>query len=137
MLCLEAVKAAKRSSASARILLVLGNGMSESDGLLAGLEARDGFRLVRAANAELAEAVLRESAVSLALACPETPASEVERLVAAIERSGGGVPVLAIRQARSAETDRLAGLGIGILRSPLLPDALSRSVEVVLGLKRR
>lgn len=120
----------------AKLVLVLGAEASESDSLLADLAARGGFQLVRAATTELAEALLRESPVSLALACPETPALEIERLVAAVERSRRSIPVLAIRSARAAWPDRWAELGVGVLRSPLLPDALARSVEVVLGMKK-
>jgi hypothetical protein len=123
-------------SARMKLLLVLGAGASESDALLADLETRGGFQLLRAANSELAETLLRDSPISLALACPETPAPEIERLVAAVERSRRGIPILAIRSARSAWPDRWAELGVGVLRSPLLPDALARSVEVVLGLKK-
>jgi DNA-binding response OmpR family regulator len=118
------------------LLLVLGAGAPESDALLADLATRGGFQLLRAANSDLAEALLRDSPVSLALACPEAPAVEIERLVAAVERSRRSIPVLAIRSARSAWPDRWAELGVGVLRSPLLPDALARSVEVVLGLKK-
>jgi hypothetical protein len=74
--------------------------------------------------------------VSLVLACPEAPVPEIERLVAAVERSKRGIPVLAIRNARSGDADRWSQLGVGVLRAPLLPDALARSVEVVLGLKK-
>jgi len=122
--------------ARGKLLLVLGAGASESDSVLADLVSRGGFQLLRAANSELAETLLRDSPVSLALACPETPASEIERLVAAVERVGRTIPILAIRRARSAWPDRWAELGVGVLRSPLLPDALARSVEVVLGLKK-
>lgn len=120
----------------AKLLLVLAAGASESDSLLADLAARGGFQLLRAASSDLAETLLRDSPVSLALACPETPALEIERLVAAVERSRRSIPVLAIRSARAAWPDSWAELGVGVLRTPLLPDALARSVEVVLGLKK-
>jgi DNA-binding response OmpR family regulator len=122
-------------AARAKLLLVLG-AMAESEALLAELEARDDFQLVRAADGDLAETLLRDSPVSLVLACPETPVPEIERLVAAVRRSRRGIPVLAIRNASSGEAYRWAELGVGVLRAPLLPDALARSVEVVLGLKK-
>ena len=117
-------------------MLVLCGGSSDSDALLADLQARGDFQLLRAANSGRAETVLRESQVALALACPEAPVPEIERLVAAVGRSGRTIPILAIRNAGSTDPARCAELGVGVLRAPLLPDALARSVEVVLGLKR-
>jgi len=105
--------------------------------MLAELKARGEFHILRAADAGRAEALLRESPVALALACAEAPVPEIERLVAAVQRTGRSIPVLAIRSARSADPDRCAQLGVAVLRAPLLPDALLRSVEVVLGLTRQ
>ena len=118
------------------MLLVLGAAGLESDAMLADLQARGEFQILRAASAERAEEMLRESHVALALACAEAPVPEIERLVAAVQRTGRSIPVLAIRPARSTDPDRCARLGVAVLRAPLLPDALARSVEVVLGLKR-
>lgn len=137
LLCVLAMKAGNKPATRAKLLLVLGDGASESEAFLAGLQGRGGFQLVRASTAEIAEVVLRDFPVSLALACAQTPADEIERLVAAMERTRHAVPVLAIRHAHSGEAERWAQLGVGILRSPLLPDALVRSVEVVLDLKRK
>ena len=119
-----------------KVLLVLGAGGPESEAVLADLMARGEFQGLRAADGDGAEALLRDSQVSLALVCAEVPVPEIERLVASVRRTGRGIPVLAIRPARSADPDRCAELGVAVLRSPLLPDALVRSVEVVLGLTR-
>ena len=119
------------------MLLVLGAGGPESDAVLADLQGRGQFQILRAADAGRAETLLRESPVSLALACAEAAVRDIERLVAAVRRSGRAIPVLAIRSARSADPDRCAELGVAVLRAPLLPDALARSVEVVLGLTRQ
>ena len=53
-----------------------------------------------------------------------------------VERTRRGIPVLVIRNRHSGDPDSWAELGIGVLRCPLLPEALPRSVLVVLGLKR-
>ncbi len=118
-----------------KVLLVLGGGMPESEALLADLQARGEFQLLRAATGDRAESMLLDAPVSLVLACAEASIPEIERLVAAVRRTGRATPVLAIRNVRSGEAERCAQLGVGVLRSPLLPDALVRSVEVVLGLK--
>ena len=119
-----------------KVVLVLGGGAAESDALFADLQAHGDFQILRAASGERAEILLREAPVSLALACADAAVTEIERLVAAIERTGRAIPVLAIRSARSTDPDRCAELGVAVLRAPLLPDALARSVEVVLGLKK-
>ncbi len=114
-----------------KILLVLG--AREPDATLAELPAL-GFELAMARTPDAAESLLRERPVSLAIACPEASDAAVEQLVEAVGRTRAGVPVLAIREAAAPES--WARLGIGVLRRPLLPGALARSVEVVLGLRR-
>lgn len=118
-----------------RVLLVFGD-PAGLDALLADLERR-GFELLRAATEGEAEKVLEAQPVRLAIACAETSSAAVDRLIAAIERTRPGTPVLAIRDRSAPESGFWKRLGVGILRQPLLPDALARSVEVVLGLKRR
>jgi len=113
-------------------LLVFGGG---SDGLLADLEA-EGFALVRTATMEKAGSALRDAPIALAIVCPEAPDDSVEQLVSLIERTRRGTPLLAIRKQKSVDPESWARLGIGVLRYPLVPGALSRSVDVVLGLKR-
>ena len=109
------------------ILLVLG--AREPDAALAELSPL-GFELVLARTADAAQSVLRDRPVALAIATPDATNAAVEQLVAA----AGAIPVLAIRDAGVPEA--WSRLGIGILRPPLLPGALARSVEVVLGLRR-
>ena len=134
MLWREKVRTGNRA-ARAKVLLVVGGGASESDAIVADLQARGEFQILRAANAEGAELILRDSQVALALACADAAVPDIERLVAAVQRTGRSIPVLAIRPPRSALSERYAQLGVAVLRSPLLPDALARSLEVVLGLK--
>lgn len=110
---------------ASKLLLVFGATPAE-EALLADLAAR-GFGLARAATAGAVEAALREQPVALVLVCPE---ASLEDAAAAVER---GVPVLALRDRKSEER---AVKGVGVLRLPLLPDALARSVEVVLGLTK-
>ena len=121
--------------AERRLLLVFGDA-SGLGALLGDLEAR-GFELLRAATEVEAEAALKAQPVRLAIACAETSSAAVDRLISAIERTRPGTPVLAIRDRSAPEAGFWRRLGVGILRKPLLPDALARSVEVVLGLKRK
>jgi hypothetical protein len=120
-----------------KLVLVLGSGAPDSDGLLAGLQAHAGFRVLRAIDSGVAEMLLRESPIALALAWRDAAVEEIESLVAAIRRSRLEIPVLAIRAARSSDAGHWEQLGVAVLREPLLPDALVRSVEVVLGLRKK
>ncbi len=116
-----------------KILLVLG--AREPDALRAELSPL-GFELVVARTPEAAETLLRDLPVSIAIASPEATNAAVEQLVSVVERTRRGMPVLAIREREGGEPETWARLGVGILRPPLLPGALARSVEVVLGLRR-
>lgn len=128
-------EAARKGGSAKKVLLVLVDGSSESDGVIADLQGK-GFELIRTPTIENAESVLRDVPISLAIICPEAATAAIEELVSVVERTRRGIPLLAIRNRRSVEPESWAQLGIGILRCPLLPGALSRSVEVVLGLKR-
>src|SRR5512141_1553570 len=102
-----------RSAMARKILLVLA--AREPDTLLGELP---GFELVHARTPDAAEALLRDLPVSLAIAFPEATATAVEQLVQAVARTRRGTPVLAIRD---RDEPGWTGLGIGVLRRPLLP----------------
>jgi hypothetical protein len=108
--------------------LIVGKATPDVDDLLAELRRREDFQLLHVASAGHAESAVRDEAVSIAIACPDVSAGEVEGLFAR------GIPVLAIRDRDSAERAAWAEMGIGILRTPVLPGALGRSIDVVLGL---
>ncbi len=116
-----------------KLLLVLG--AREPDPTLAELPAL-GFELALARTPDAAEVILREHHVSLAIASPGATNAAVEQLVASIQRLKAKTPVLAIRERDGGVPEGWTQLGIGVLRPPLLPGALARSVEVVLGLRR-
>ena len=117
-----------------RKLLLVYDGSKSDDALLADLE-QGGFELARAATVEAAAAALRDQPIALVLVCAAAPLAVVDELAAAVKKARPGVPVLAIRDRNGAEPE--ARDGVGVLRRPLLPDALVRSVEVVLGLKKK
>jgi hypothetical protein len=119
-----------------RPLLVLAPDDSDRDGLFEELTGCAGYRVEFATTPAAAEQALRDRPVALLIAAPEVPAEAVTDLLASKERLRPHVPVLVIRHRQAAEPASWARHGVGVLRCPLLPSALSRSVEVVLGLGR-
>jgi DNA-binding NtrC family response regulator len=119
----------------ARPLLVVAPATADRGELFAGLEARADFRVVYAATVDEALQALRERPVALLIAAPELPAAAVSELLASREKVRPALPVLVIRNRQAEEPPGWERQGVGVLRRPLLPEALGRSVEVVLGLK--
>jgi len=99
------------------------------------LQSRADFRILFAANVPDAEIALRGQPVSLLIASPEISTRGVNQLVTSLERIRPGIPLLVIRERQAEEPATWSKRGVGILRCPLLPQALGRSVEVVLGLR--
>jgi DNA-binding NtrC family response regulator len=126
---------AEGTPGAARALLVVAPAGGEGDDLLQDLRARGGFRVLRVSSADEAAAALRERDVCLLIAAPDVPTSAVSDLLASKERLRPEVPVLVIRNRQAEEPVSWTQRGVGVLRCPLLPEALSRSVDVVLGLE--
>lgn len=106
--------------------------------LLDGLASRADLQLLRVGSPAEASRELEQREVSLLIvAAPELPAAAVTELVAAKERLRPGLPVLVIRDRAAEEPAGWSRQGVGVLRRPLLPDVLDRSVDVVLGLAPR
>ena len=59
----------------------------------------------------------------------------MDLLLARIAAVRPGTPVLAIRGRKAAEPAAWKARGVGVLRMPLLPGVLGRSVDVVLGMR--
>jgi hypothetical protein len=112
-------------------------GGADPDGLFRELAARVDYRVSYAGSAAEAGQVLGGSPVALLIAAPEVATSEVATLLAAKDRLRPGIPVLVIRNRQAEEPPAWARKGVGVLRCPLLPEALSRSVDIVLGLGSR
>jgi DNA-binding NtrC family response regulator len=94
------------------------------------------FELVTASSATAAISVLRASPIEAAIVSAEVPTAGIDELLAAIDRIRPGIPVLAVRRRNAEEPPQWRARGVGILRQPLLPDALARSVSAVLGLRQ-
>ena len=123
---------AKGPARRAPALLVLG----PSDGLEEVRRELGSFQLFCAPSASAALSILRASPVEAAIVSAEVPTPAIDELLAAIDRIRPGIPVLAMRPRNAEEPPRWRARGVGILRQPLLPDALLRSVGAVLGLRQ-
>lgn len=110
---------------------------AESEEIAADLSRREDLCLLRVANAAAANRTIEEMPVALVVACPEIPAAAIDSVLAGLGRSRPGTPVLAVRARRAQEPPGWADAGVAVLRMPLLAGVLSRSIDVVLGMKRR
>jgi len=108
---------------------VVGSFAADGD-LLADVGAR--FALVHAADAGEAARLLDR--VDVMVASPALPTAQVSELVALLARRRPRAALLIVRHRQAEEPATWTRAGVGVLRCPLLPGALARSVEVVLGL---
>ena len=124
---------ASKKSRVVPVLLLL-SPQAGLDGLRRELAA-GAFDLVAAASAAEAEAALRTSLIEAAVVSAEAPTPWIDELLACIARSRPGIPVLAVRHRNAEEPTAWRTRGVGVLREPILPGALARSVSAVLGLR--
>jgi hypothetical protein len=110
---------------------------AESEEMFADLSRREDLCLIRVANAAAANRTIEEMPVALVVACPEIPVSAIDSVLAHLRRARPETPVLAVRARRAQEPPGWADAGVAVLRMPLLAGVLSRSIDVVLGMKRR
>jgi hypothetical protein len=125
---------AKNEAAGRSPVLVLAQPSAETDDLLDALIKRPDLVLLRVTDLTAAELALRDVAVSLVLVCPETAVDSVTAILDRTEELRPGTPVLALRPRSGDSLPGWKGRTIGVLRSPILPDILSRTVDVALGL---
>jgi hypothetical protein len=118
-------------------VLLLARPGAESEEIFADLSQREDLCLIRVANAAAANRTLEEMPVALVVACPEVPAAEIESVLAHLRRARPETPVLAVRARRAQEPPGWGQAGVAVLRMPLLAGVLARSIDVVLGMKRR
>ncbi len=117
-------------------VLVLSRPGPESDDLFADLSQREDLCLLRVATPAAANRTIAEMPVALVIACPETATPAIESVLAHLDQLRPGTPVLAIRTRQAQEPAAWSQRNLAVLRIPLLPGVLSRSVDVVLGMKR-
>ncbi|HVV48040.1 MAG TPA: hypothetical protein VHO06_00110 [Polyangia bacterium] len=118
-------------------MLVLAQPSAETDDLLDPLVKRADLILLRVTDINAAELALRDVAVSLVLVCPETEVACVTAVLDRIDRLRPRTPVLALRPRSGEPLTAWKGRTIGVLRCPVLPEVLSRTVDVALGLGTR
>lgn len=116
-------------------VLLLARPGPASDELFADVDRRDDLCLLRVATPAAASRAIEEMPVALLVACPETPAASIDAVVSSLERSRPGTPVLALRARQASEPAGWKARGVAVLRLPLLPGVLSRSIDVVLGMR--
>jgi hypothetical protein len=119
---------------AARTLLVLAPPGTDREGLFRELSERGEFEVRFIATTSEAERAVAAGEAALLIAAPEVATAEVTQLLAARARHRPELPVLVIRNRQAEEPAGWTRRGIGVLRTPLLPAALARSVDVVLGL---
>lgn len=129
-----ALAAAAPETPSVLLLALPGD---ESEEIFADLSRRRDLCLIRVANAAAANRTIEEMPVALVITGPEVPASAIDSVLEHLRRARPGTPVLAVRSRRAQEPQAWAAAGVAVLRMPLLAGALSRSIDVVLGMKRR
>jgi hypothetical protein len=119
-----------------RSLLVLAQPSPDTDELIEPLLNRADFCLLRVATLAAAEVALRDVAVSLTIVCPETTADQVTALLDRVSELRPGTPVLAIRACSGDPLSSWKARTVGVLQWPVVPEVLSRTVDVALGLQR-
>lgn len=109
----------------------------DAEELVDDLSRREDLCLLRVATAAAANVALREMPVALVVACPEIPPATIDSVLAHLDEVRPGTPVLAVRTRQAEEPAAWRERGVGVLRMPLLPGVLSRSVDVVLDMRRK
>lgn len=108
--------------------------LADADEVFGELRARPELQLRYVRTSAEVESELQRGAVSLLLAAAELSTAEVDALLGAVERMCPGTPLLVIRERQAEESPSWSARGVGVLRRPLVPEALGRSVQVVLGM---
>jgi DNA-binding NtrC family response regulator len=126
--------AAQPADAPRQVLIITPNRRVDED-VFQELQGREDLHILFAATTAEAEKALREHAVSVLIASEEVSTDWVNELLEAMEQIRPGLPLLVLRRRQAAEPSSWTERGVGVLRCPLLPEALGRSVDIVLGLR--
>lgn len=115
-------------------MLILAQPALEPDPLLEPLLGRGDLCAVRVGNLNAAIAALRELPARLVVVCWATPAVDIDRLVTLVERSRPETAVLALREGHRDVPVRWRARGVAVLRLPVSPETLERTVDAALAL---
>jgi hypothetical protein len=116
------------------VVLVLALLAGPADELVVELQSRKDRRIVLAWEPEQAQRLVERLRPALAVATADVPAEWVDAVAAAIQRHRSGTALLAVRDGGAEEPPSWRESGVAVLRCPLVPFALSRSIDVVLKL---
>lgn len=125
---------ARAVSAKLHSVLVLAQPSAETDDLLEPLLRRPDLGLLRVATIDAAQIALRDIAVRLVLVCPETDPPSVTSILDCTDKLRPGTPVLLLRARGSDAPAGSKGRTLAVLRCPIFPEVLSKTVDVALGL---
>jgi hypothetical protein len=114
---------------------VLASAGPAGEELFADVAGRQDLIVLRAGTVAAAALALRDVPVALVVACNETPPEAIDALLGEIDRTRPGTPVLAVRDRQAPERPGWRDRGVGVLRRPLAPGVLGRSIDVVLEMK--
>jgi len=123
-----------RSVRRLRSLLVLGPATDVDD--VQRELGSEAFELLVALTITAAASTLKASPIEAVVVSPEAPIAWIDELLASIDRIRPGIPVLVVRHRNAEEQPGWRERGVGVLRQPLLPEALARSVNAVLALRK-
>ena len=98
-----------------------------------GPEAFDVFVAVTLPSAASA---LKASPIEAVVVSPEAPVAWIDELLAVIDRNRPGIPVIVVRHRSAEEHAGWRTRGVGVLRQPLVPEALTRSIDAVLAMRK-
>jgi hypothetical protein len=116
-------------------LLVFAHPSSETDEMLADLERRPDLCVLRVASIAGARFALEEVPVDLVLVCPTTDKAAFSAVLETARELRPRTPVLVVSSEPAPPPTEERSATLGLLRAPVLPDVLNRTVDVALGLR--
>jgi hypothetical protein len=117
-------------------LLVFARPSQEIDESLASLDVRSDLCLLRVATLQAAQLALRDLRVDLVIVCDKTEDQTIVALLSEIEAKRPGIPVLAVRAKQAGGAPPWRKTSVAVVPAPVMPDVLSRTVDVALRLRQ-
>jgi hypothetical protein len=107
----------------------------ETDELLRDLDGRSDLCLLRVSSISAARVALQEVSVDLVLFGPTTDTETFSVLLQDAQELRPRTPILAIGSEETHLPQRRASPTLALLRGPVVPEVLNRTVDVALGLR--
>ena len=118
-------------------MLVFAQPSHETDELLRDLERRPDLCLLRVSSSSAARVALQDVPVDLVLVGPTTDAETFSAVLQSAKELRPRTPVLALASAVVPLPQGRTSPTLALLRGPVLPEVLNRTVDVALGLRAR